>query len=212
MRETTPLEDWPEVALSDGPTPFVLQVTDLKQWLYCPRIVYFTYNWPGVRPTVYHIEEGRLRHEEERERLRRRRRRRLFGLPPGEYLFDVWHLSETLRLSGRVDLVILGEDEAIPVDFKDSVRPQASHFRWQLIAYALLVEEKLARPVRRGFVYSLPRRRAHEVRITPRGRNRVKHTLHEMVQVLQSEALPPGPESTAPCVACEFRRFCNDRF
>lgn len=204
--------EWPEVALGDGPQPFILQVTDLKQWLYCARVVYFAYNWPAVRPEVYHMEEGRLRHEEERRRLARRRMRRLPGLPDGEYRFDVWHVSDTLHLSGRVDLVIVREEEAIPVDFKDTFRPQAPHFRWQVAAYALLVEEALQLPVRRGYVYSLPKRRGHEVRLTERTRREVKAILQAIAEALQGEAFPAGPTSTAPCVACEFRRFCNDRF
>lgn len=205
------LVEWPEVALADGPQPLILQVTDLKQWLYCARVVYFAYTWPAVRPEVYHMEEGRLRHEEERHRLGRRGRH-LPGLPEGEYRFDVWHVSKALHLSGRVDLVIVREDEAIPVDFKDTFRPQAAHFRWQVAAYALLVEEALSLPVRRGYVYSLPKRRGHEVRITGRTRREVKAILQAIAEALQGETFPAGPKSSAPCVACEFRRFCNDRF
>jgi len=207
------LEAWPEVAIGDGPELWVIRVTDLKQWAYCPRVVYFAVQWPKVRPVTYEMEEGRIRHEEERQRFLRIRRRRggLVGLPAGEYVFDVFHQSETLRLNGKVDLVIVGEEEIIPVDFKDSLNVKATHFRVQLMAYGLLMEEKFEKPARRGFIYSLPRRRGHEVRFTARLRNDVYRLLKEMVSALEGERMPEGPSSSAPCVACEFRRFCNDR-
>lgn len=200
----------PELALSDGKVPLVLQVTDIKQWLYCPRIVYFRFNWPSVRPGTYHLEEGRLAHEE-LERALRRRRRRLRGLPDGEWLFNVSHYSPRVGLSGRVDLVIRREDEIIPVDFKDSTNIKARHFRLQVAAYALLLEDAFETEVRRGFVYSLPRRRAQEVRMTARVRNEVRRLIAEIVETIPGEHMPEGPKNVAPCVACEFRRFCNDR-
>lgn len=200
----------PELALSDGAEPLVLQVTDIKQWTYCPRIVYFRFNWPGVRPSTYNLEEGRQSHEDFEAALRHRRRR-LRGLPEGEWMFNVSHYSTRLGLSGRVDLVILREEEAIPVDFKDSFNLKARHFRLQVAAYALLVEEALSLPVRRGVIYSLPKRRGQEVRVDGRLRNEVFRLVQTIAETVQGEHMPPGPKSVAPCIACEFRRFCNDR-
>jgi len=200
----------PELALSDGKVPLVLQVTDIKQWLYCPRIVYFRFNWPAVRPGTYSLEEGRLAHEDFEAALRRRRRR-LRGLPDGEWQFNISHYSPRLGLSGRIDLVIKREEEMIPVDFKDSTNIKARHFRLQVVAYALLLEDAFDHPVHRGFIYSLPRRRAEEIRITARLRNEVQRIVQDIVDTIQGEHIPSGPNSLAPCVACEFRRFCNDR-
>lgn len=200
----------PELALADGVQPLVFQVTDLKQWLYCRRIVYFRFNWPHVRPRTYGLEEGRLAHEEERAR-QRRRPRRVYGVPTGERLFDVSHYSTALGLSGRVDLVILAENEVVVVDFKDSANLKARHFRLQVVAYGLLMEERFEKPVRRGFLYSIPRRKAVEVKVTRRAREEVLGVVRAMAQAVQGEAMPAGPGSLAPCVSCEFRRFCNDR-
>ncbi len=211
---TSRLEDelltLPELALSDGKEPLVLQVTDLKQWMYCRRIVYFRFNWPAVRPGTYSLLEGRLAHGEFETALKRRRRR-LRGLPDGEWRFNVSHYSPRIGLSGRVDLVIRREDEVIPVDFKDSTNVKARHFRIQVAAYALLLEDAFEEEVRRGFIYSLPRRRAEEVRITHRVRNEVSDLVRDIVEAIRGERMPEGPKRAAPCVGCEFRRFCNDR-
>lgn len=199
----------PPLSLSDGVRPLVFAVTDLRQWHFCRRIVYFRFNWPPVRPQPYVLEEGKEAHEEVWRRLLRRQRLR--GIPEGAYEDEVGWLSERLGLSGKADLVVVREEEVIPVDLKDSRQLQAPHFRVQLAAYGLLMEEKYRRPALRGFLYSIPRRLALEVKFTPPLRRKVVETVREMAATVQGEAMPEGPSTRARCVACEFRRFCNDR-
>ena len=43
---------------------WLLEVTDLKQYTYCPRIVFYRYCLPRVRPITYSMEEGIRCHEE----------------------------------------------------------------------------------------------------------------------------------------------------
>ena len=74
--------------------------------------------------------------------------------------------SARLGLRGRLDLAIAVPDraapgaEAIVVEYKDSEKPAGPHFKLQLAAYALLLEEAWGLPVRRGFIYGIPLRRA----------------------------------------------------
>ncbi len=199
----------PPLSLGDGMRPLVFPVTDLRQWHFCRRIVYYRFNWPPIRPKPYVLEEGKEAHEEIWRRLIRRGRVR--GIPDGEYGYEVGWVSERWGLSGKVDLVVVNEEEVIPVDFKDSRKMDSPHFRIQLAAYGLLVEERFGRPVRRGFLYSIPRRLAVEVALTLPLRRKVIETVREMAAVVQGEAMPEGPPTRARCVACEFRRFCNDR-
>ena len=41
----------------------MLRVTDLKQWAYCPRIVYFQQRMPGVGKQTYKMGEGKAAQE-----------------------------------------------------------------------------------------------------------------------------------------------------
>jgi len=199
-------EEIAPLVLRDGvEEPIYFRVTDLKQWFYCPRIVYFQFLMPDLRPKTYSMEEGALKHAE-----LRRRRRRWRGLPEGEYRWDVALRSDELHASGLVDLVIDTVDELIPVDFKDSLKASA-HFKMQLVAYGIMLEE-MGKRVERGFVYLLPRRRAEEVRLTARMKSKVRRAFGEMLKSVLGEEMPPPPKSQAQCVACEFRRFCGDRF
>ncbi|MHB0859396.1 MAG: CRISPR-associated protein Cas4 [Anaerolineae bacterium] len=184
-------------------------VTDLKQYTYCPRVVYYTYCLPLLRPETYKMEESQKAHEEETQR-EQRRSLRVYGLPEGTFAFDVTLRSEALGLTGRVDAVIRTADEQIPVDYKNSDRPPGPHFRLQVAAYGLMLEEIDHRPVRRGFLYAIPLRKANEVTINAAMRGRVGTAVKAMRAMVEREAMPEPPASRSRCVACEFRRFCND--
>jgi CRISPR-associated exonuclease Cas4 len=194
---------------------FMLEVTDLKQWTHCPRIVFYRYCLPSIRPITGKMEEGILRHSEERDR-EERRQLRSYDLTEGERFFDVPLRSPTLGLSGRLDLLIITpardapNAEGIIVEYKLSDRKPGPHVKLQLAAYGLLVENLWNIPVRRGFLYQLPLRRAEPIAFTTQLKNRVRTTITSIRTTIASERLPPPPDRQAICVSCEFRRFCND--
>lgn len=198
----------------------LFQVTDLKQWAYCPRVVYYEYCLPTIRPTTALMDAGKLSHRDESER-EARRSLRTYGLQSGVRSFDLRLVSPTLGLSGRVDLAIAvpapgvagraaGGGEAIVVEYKDSERLKQAHFKLQLTAYALMLEEAWGLPVKRGFLYGIPTRKVEQIAITPLLRQKVRETIDAVRAAVQGESMPAPPASRAPCVSCEFRRFCND--
>lgn len=194
-----------------GEGRWFLRVTDLKQFAYCPRVIYFTYCLPTLRPTTFKMEAGRDAHETAVEK-ERRRRLAAYGLQAGERHFDVRLVSERLGLSGAVDLVIVQRDppQAWPVDYKLSRRPTARHHKLQLTAYALLLEDAWGIPAPEGYIYSLVRRKAERVPLGQRLREEVQERVRAMYEMLRTERMPPAPRPRRQCVECEFRRFCND--
>ena len=194
----------------DIEAPF--RVTDLKQWVYCPRILYYAVCLPDIRPVTFKMQAGigAGRDEEGRES---RRGLRAYGLEEGRREFDVPLVSDRLGLRGVVDMVIWLNDkgEVIPVDYKLS-EIAGVHFKLQLAAYGLMLEENSGLLVRRGFLYSIPRRKAEEVPIDKRIRDRLAVTLDAMHRMLRYEAMPDPTPQRAKCLACEFHRFCNDVF
>lgn len=191
----------------------VFTVTDLKQYSYCPRVVFYTYCLPLLRPTTYKMEAGIAAHEKA-ERREQRRTLSAYGLEEGQRHFDAWVESDILGLRGRVDMVIEtgegGGRELIPVDYKQSCRQVGRHLKRQLTAYGLMLEETWGGTVRRGFIYSLVTRKAEEVALTARLRGEVRETVVAMREMVEREMMPGPPKSRRPCVSCEFRRFCND--
>jgi CRISPR-associated exonuclease Cas4 len=196
----------------DGSAP-VFSVTDLKQYGYCPRIVFYTYCLPLIRPTTYKMAVATEAHEDEKGRERRRSLAG-YGLAHGRRHFDVWLQSAELGLRGRVDLVIevtQGEQrELLPVDYKQSRYEPGAHVRRQLTAYGMMLEENWQAPVRRGFIYNMVSGRAQEVAFTAELRQEVRHLVAEMREMVLLERMPGPVRQRQRCINCEFRRFCND--
>ena len=193
---------------------WLLKVTDLKQFAYCPRIPYYHHCLPKVRPTTYKMDAG-IRAQDRAEELERRRSLRAYGLTEGKRHFNVSVTSAKLGVSGQIDLVIEhtvdGEDRLTPVDYKLSRREPGRHFKLQLACYALLLEEVWQLPVADGFLYLIPARRAVRVPVTNRLRNDVRRQLAEIRTLVLAERIPSvPPKQRGRCVDCEFRRFCND--
>lgn len=186
-----------------------LMVSDLRQYTYCPRIVYYHYCLPAVRPVTYNMEAGKEAHTEEADR-ERRRSLRTYHLFEGERYFDLWLESETLGLQGKADMAIRCTKEALPVEYKNSPGRSGQHVLLQLAAYGLLLEEIWRLPVHRGFIYYIPARRAREVEITATLKAEVRDKITAITTMVLAESMPAPTSAHGRCEICEFRRFCND--
>lgn len=183
-------------------------ITDLKQYMYCPRVFYYHTCLPDVRPITYKMQAGIEAHETEPKRAARRSLE-VVGAPDGTRHFEVAVQSLTLGLTGRLDEVIETPTECIPVDYK-LARQAGEHFKIQLTAYAMLLEEQFQVKVKRGLLYLIPLRKSLDVPITPALRQKVMQALEEMRRIAMTEWMPTPPSNHRQCVDCEFRRFCND--
>lgn len=188
------------------------RVTDLKQWMYCPRILYYILCTPTIRPKTYKMDAGIDAGQVEVGR-EQRRSMQPYGLIDGRREFAKKVASNRLGLRGEVDMVIYvdspGKEEVIPVDYKLSQTP-GQHFKLQIAAYGLLLEDATGFDCKRGFLYMIPSRKTEEVRLTKTVREKVLSALDSMHVMFLSEAIPPATNNRGRCIVCEFRRFCND--
>ena len=193
----------------------LIDVTDIKQYVCCPRLVYYRYCLPDIRPLTYSMEVGIQAHQQEEER-EVRRSLRTYGIEQAKRLFHYPVASQTLALKGKIDLVLIvpseeaDERELVVVEYKYSEQKAGPHFKVQLAAYALLLEEALHIPARRCFLYSIPLRKAEAVQITPALRKKVQGITEEIKQLMVGEQMPAVTRTPRRCPTCEFRRFCND--
>src|SRR5437588_10410045 len=98
----------------------MLRVTDIKQFLYCPRISYWNYVVPIERRLPPKVEYGAADHAL-LARLEERRKLRAYGLRQGSRRFHVRLTSEILGLTGVLDALLETEEERIPVEYKDTL-------------------------------------------------------------------------------------------
>lgn len=192
-----------------------VRATDLKQFVYCPRVFFYQVCLPRVRPVTYKMKEGV---EAGRSEVGREERRslRAYGIAAGAREFDVPLHSKRLGVRGEIDMVITvapenegTTGEVIPVDYKLS-RIAGPHFQMQVAVYGMMLEELRGVKITRGFLYEIPVRRAEVVHIDTSLRVKAEKAVKEMSAILDTERMPPPVRNHAKCVTCEFRRFCND--
>lgn len=191
--------------------PFTFRVIDLKQYVYCPRILYYHTVLTQVRPLTYKMAAGIAAHTETEQR-EKRRSLRTYGLQQGERQFNVPLYAPELHLSGELDMLIETATELIPVDFKQSKR-EGDHFRLQLLAYGRLLDvvyNPQQKAVQRGFLYLIPSRQALEVRFTPNLQRKFDKAMILLRVIAEKQEMPDPTRKHSRCIDCEFRRFCND--
>lgn len=190
----------------------LVHVSDIKQFFYCPRIIFFNYCQPVERKISYKMEAGKETHDILSE-LEERRTLKRYGLDKGKRLFKVSLSSEKLHLNGVLDLLIHTEQGFYPIEFKNTEKKQvAEGHRCQLSAYACLVEEEFRAKVDTGFIYFIPDGRIASVEINDKLKEKAKWAICEIRRIVECEVMPSAPASKAKCVDCEFLRYCGDRY
>ena len=97
--------------------------------------------------------------------------------------------SDKLGLQGAIDCIIKTEaGEYVPVDYKGRV--WVDH-KYQLTAYAMLIEENYQTRVRRGFINYLPEKRVIQLEVPPAMKIHVKRILGHIKSMITQERLPP---------------------
>lgn len=180
-----------------------IDVSDVVQFLYCPRKVYFI-RIAGFRIVKPKMEEGRRVQEEVLRRLER-----LAEKMGGKLLTNVTLESDRYGISGKIDALILAQNTAYPVDVKFSKFSSVSYaWKMQLTAYSVLVEENFGFRVERAFIYLVSEKESmKEVRIFPEDRRALLRLLGEIRELLESESYPKTSRSRK-CNYCEMAKFC----
>lgn len=186
-----------------------LRASDLRQIVYCPRIVFYSYVTPVERVASFKMKVGQERHDVW-EDLESRRTLKRYGLEGGSRRFGVWLQSDRLSLSGTLDLLISSGGSHYPVEFKDTPGGGGLHHRYQLAAYGLLVEDTYRTPVRSGFLCLTAQKRVVEVPFTPALRARVMRLMEEIRAIVRLERMPHGTRVRGRCRDCEYRNYCGD--
>jgi len=188
---------------------FNVPVNLIRQWCYCPRIVYYIEftDFPVKYPLWvhqgehFHVEEGRLW---QRRNLTR------FGLSDGAIHLNMSMHSDSLGIHGIADMVIETTDAVLPVEFKLDKSVQKRGGILQLVAYGLLAEEHYHKSCNQGFLTE----GKSIVNLIPFN-DTLRRDLHAQIngirQMIQAGVKPDSSASIAQCTICEYLNHCNDR-
>ena len=200
---------------SDVAEPFI-SVTDIKHYVYCPRLVYFDHVLHAVPVFGSQQEEGKESHEEQVAKELRRKDAVYYSpeFVGAQKLLYTPLSSDALGMQGNVDLIIhTARNEFIPVEYKnmnsDCDRVCMDH-KYQLTAYALLIEECFGAVVKQGIVNYLPQTLILQFEITPTMKTHVKRILGHIKKIIQTETLPPIRVAKHKCQGgCGHKQTCQ---
>ncbi|MGQ9469554.1 MAG: CRISPR-associated protein Cas4 [Nitrososphaerales archaeon] len=189
-----------------------IAISDIKQYHFCPRIIYFS-KVLGVRERLTESEEkGREAHND--FHMKEKRRTTLFGLKsikPTQKWTALYIRSEKLKLHGSLDMLIKNNDEFIPVEFKNTKapkKPQKGHI-YQVVAYSLLIEENFHTIVKRVAIYYSKEDKILIIPLTEEMRNHVLWTLERILKIIRTEKLPETLPPESKCKSCGYLWVCK---
>ncbi len=197
-------------------TPFIsdgeaLTVSDIVQYYYCPRKVYFIRTLQIPQTSKKKMVYGRIDESEELNRMLNRKD--LFGIKKemvSEIRRRISISNEKLKLYGIVDLfLILIDKEYIPIELKYSDFPELD-IRWkkQLYAYASLMDSNFNTIVKRGILYFTKQNITKQIEITYENKKQIELDVEKILTLIRTEHLPPKTESKK-CRYCEMIKFCG---
>lgn len=186
-----------------------LRASDIRQYMYCARQIYYLYCLPLKKVSSYKMEVGKEEHTRVFE-LEKRRSLKPYGLSEGDRFFHITLESDRLALNGVLDMAILSKGKYYPVEFKFSERSDALGHKYQLTAYSMLLEDKFSTVVRIAFINLIPVKRVIRIPITESMRAFTICLLGAIRKMISSQYFPKRPSSLNKCIDCEYKRFCAD--
>ena len=201
--------------ISDVAEQFI-SVTDIKHYFYCPRIIYFE-RVLHAKPMLGSQQEDSQEKHEEYVKKELRRKDAIYYSPDfvgATKMLFVPLSSARLELQGVLDLLIkTRQGEYVPVDYKmmmsDDGRVWMDH-RYQLVAYALLIEDQFGECVKRGFINYIPEKLVIKVDIVPSMKVHVKRVLGHIKRIIREEKLPPIRVAKHKCTGgCGYKHICQ---
>lgn len=193
------------------PTAPLLSVNDLKQFFYCPRIVYYHWVMPVRPPSTFLMQRGH-RQEERFEHLEPRRVLSRYGFQEAARHFGLEITDESLGLIGKVDLILEEPARIAVVEFKATASRLADNWKLQLCAYGLLAEQHFQRPCPVGFVMLNDNEELVEVALDTTLRGQTLSIWKQAYGIVTTQQFPDPTPVRARCVQCEYRNFCGDVF
>jgi len=206
-KQTLPVSDVAEEFIS---------VTDIKQYIYCPRIVYFD-RVLHATPIFGSQQEDSKELHEDYVKKELRRKDAVYYSPEfvgAEKILFTTLSSSRYGLQGNMDCIIkTARAEYIPVEYKNMNSDKGRVFmqhKYQLVGYALLIEDNFNTVVRRAFVDYIPEGLILQFEITPTMKIFVKRVLGHIRRIIKDEELPPIRVAKYKCAGgCGHKQTCR---
>jgi CRISPR-associated exonuclease Cas4 len=186
----------------------LLPISALQHYAYCPRqfaLIHVEQVWAENRYTA----EGRVLHERVDSGTAEQRKGK-------RYERSVLLLSEQYRLTGKLDLLEIEQDEPsryLPVEYKRGKPKIEDWDRIQVCAQALCIEEMRETSVTSGAIWYWEVRRREPVLIDDGLRHQTITAIQHSLALIDQGETPKPIDNKKRCRACSLKELCQpDRF
>jgi CRISPR-associated exonuclease Cas4 len=211
-----------------------IRVSDVRQFAFCPRVIWHRGVNGQPSPETPKMEQGRHA-EAALAKLEKRRGLRRYRLETAKRQFSVQLESSELGVCGICDLVLeVPEASELwprvghrpvpglrqiakriagachPVEVKTTRGGVSRHHVLQLAGYSMLLSEATGLPVETGFVVVLPDDRVTAVTLGDAERQAFLSAVSSIRELLASERFPEPTRYRSFCPDCEYVNFCGD--
>lgn len=142
--------------------------------------------------------------------------RKSIGVPTGEIKYadgariiksKVFYSSK-YQLKGKPDMIILQDNQFIPVEHKPSAEKIYNSYIMQLMVYCLLVEEAYGVTPDYG-VLVLKNGKKEKLDFTENVKKELLNILNDMREILNNEKVLVAPIGQRKCSSCGYEKLCE---
>ncbi len=187
-----------------------LTATDLMNYAYCPRLIYFIHVLRRKQITTKKEYKGR---EKESDFQHKAKRTKVVKTYPKLPKMLKTHLtSENLGIRTIADSIMINAEanEAYPIQAKYSFKPRSVYRtqKLQLAMEALIIEEKMHYKVPYGFIKFLRAGELVKVSLPDSLKLETVSTFGKIAKIMHSENIPKRTKYRKRCVDCCFKNIC----
>jgi CRISPR-associated protein Cas4 len=128
-----------------------------------------------------------------------------------ELLKNEYFVDRQLMLKGTPDIIAAVSYGFIPIEIKYTEMVPANSF-YQLIAYAMLIERKFKKPVKKAYIFygKTSELLFKSFIIEDIDKAKMLKTISSIHSSILDNQRPKPTENTNKCHYCEYRNFCGD--
>ncbi|WP_171017462.1 CRISPR-associated protein Cas4 [Aliarcobacter thereius] len=190
---------------------YKLPIHLIRQYLFCPRVVYFLEVLSIPKASPIWVKEGENYHKKQ-EKLFKRRTLSRFGLENAKFWQNVNLSYDDLNFYGICDALIISNTNIYPVEIKLHGQKPTKAQKMQLIAYGILAEKIYKKEFNLGFISFDKSAKTIPINVNNEMKQDVQKIVNKIINLIKSENLPYSDAQDEKCTQCEFLNYCNDRF
>jgi CRISPR-associated exonuclease Cas4 len=188
----------------------LLNVSDLIDFIECPRIVYWAYLRTGNRPRRDPLtHETAILYKDKYDPI-------LIELliQHGLNDLDITYGIELRNkiICGKIDILVRRLLKKYPIYIKHAKEMKSLSYFMPIYAYAWLIQDTYGFPVEKGFIYFPQRQELELVHIGPAELAAVEATAVSARNIIVCGTLPDVRyRNPRACIGCRYQTYCNEQ-